>query len=392
MKTSEENKRIVQLIYKQIIGTILPEEVSELEAWRKASSQHEQLYQRLTDIHFLEREYRRLNLIDANRPLADMQARIQQQGKPKRRWGQIIALIATTSIAAMLCIGYFVNIHPHPEKEPLSLAQQLEKAHITVGKTQATLILEDGTEIKLDADSTNNRRLLAQQQKQEKTTDNRQARINKLTTPRGGEFKIVLEDSTEVWLNAESQLVYPENFQEGERQVTITGEAYFKVAKDSLRPFYVKSGDMTVRVYGTEFNINAYAEEKQIYTTLISGSIALQPLDGSKAELVLTPGHQAIFHKNDLSTVVRSVDTRAVTSWHAGRFAFEEQTLSQIMRTLSRWYKFDYEFEDEQLAHIVFKGSAPRYANLSEVLSILEKSGGIRFGVQEEKIIISINQ
>ena len=148
---------------------------------------------------------------------------------------------------------------------------------------------------------------------------------------------------------------------------------------------------MTVRVYGTEFNIHAYTEDKQIYTTLGSGSIAMQPLDGSKAELVLTPGHQAIFHKKDFSTSIRSVDTQAATSWHTGRFSFEEQTLAQIMRTLARWYKFDYTFEDERLADIVFKGSAPRYANLSEVLSILEKSGGIKFGVKEEKIIISIN-
>lgn len=391
MKTSVENKRIVELIYKHIIGTIFPEEELELEAWRKASPQHETLYQRLTDIRFLEHEYRRLNLIDTNRPLTDMQARIQQGKHPKRRLGQLIALIATTSIAAMLCIGYFINTSFHPEEEPPTLARQLEMADITAGKTQATLTLDNGTEIKLDADSANNMRLIAQQQISTKATDDYRTRINKLTTPRGGEFKIVLEDSTEVWLNAESQLIYPDNFNTGDRRVTLTGEAYFKVAKDSLRPFYVKSGDMTVRVYGTEFNIHAYTEDKQIYTTLVSGSIALQPLDGSKAELVLTPGHQAIFHKKDFSTSIRSVDTQAATSWHTGRFSFEEQTLAQIMRTLARWYKFDYTFEDERLADIVFKGSAPRYANLSEVLSIMEKSGGIKFGVKEEKIIISIN-
>ena len=198
MKTSVENKRIVELIYKHIIGTILPEEELELEAWRKASPQHETLYQRLTDIRFLEHEYRRLNLIDTNRPLTDMQARIQQGKHPKRRLGQLIALIATTSIAAMLCIGYFINTSFHPEEEPPTLARQLEMADITAGKTQATLTLDNGTEIKLDADSANNMRLIAQQQISTKATDDYRTRINKLTTPRGGEFKIVLEDSTEV--------------------------------------------------------------------------------------------------------------------------------------------------------------------------------------------------
>ena len=391
MNTTTPYERIVLLIYKRIIGTINAEESSELDAWRKANPKNDITYRKLTDIRFLEQEYRRLNIIDSTRPLADMKARIQKAERPKRLRNRIAVLVTVTTVAAMLCIGYFVNIRPSHEGAPLTIARQLEAANITVGKTQATLTLNDGTEISLNDDSLRNLRLIAQRQAQEKPADDLKTRINKLTTPRGGEFKITLEDSTEVWLNAESQLVYPENFNDGERRVTVTGEAYFKVAKDSLRPFYVKSSDMTVRVYGTEFNINAYAEENRIYTTLVSGSIALQPHNGSKAELVLTPGHQAIFLKSDRSTSIRSIDTHTVTGWHKGRFIFEEQNLEQIMRTLSRWYNFDYEFEDTRLADIVFKGSAPRYADLSEALSILEKSGGIGFRVQNEKIIITNN-
>ena len=391
MNTPIDYERIVLLIYKRITGTIRTEESAELEAWRKATPENDAVYQKLTDIRFLEHEYRRLHIIDPARPLEDMKARIRKASHPKRRRNRIVMLLTVTSIAAMLCFGYFVNIHPSHEEVPLTIARQLEAANITVGRTQAILTLDDGTEINLDDDSLRNIHLIAQRQAQEKPADDLKTRINKLTTPRGGEFKITLEDSTEVWLNAESQLVYPENFNNGERRVTVTGEAYFKVAKDSLRPFYVKSGDMTVRVYGTEFNINAYTEENRIYTTLVSGSIALQPHDGSKAELVLTPGHQAIFLKNDRSTSIRSIDTRTVTGWHKGRFIFEEQNLEQIMRALSRWYNFDYEFEDTSLANIVFKGSAPRYADLSEALSILEKSGGIGFRVQNEKIIITNN-
>ena len=191
--------------------------------------------------------------------------------------------------------------------------------------------------------------------------------------------------------NEFSANIYRIPFPDDRTRKMMTGEAYFEVAKDSLRPFYVESGDMTVRVYGTEFNVNAYAEDNRIYTTLVSGSIALQPQGGGKGELVLTPGHQALFHKEDCTVNVRSVDAPAVTSWHEGRFTFEEQTLGQIMRTLSRWYDFDYAFEDARLAGIIFKGSAPRYAELSEVLYILESSGGIGFRVENRKIIITTN-
>ena len=387
MKSHMENEHIARLIYKCIVGmTLLPEESAELEQWRKADPKHEETYRRLLDPRFLEREYRRMNAVDPVRPMADMQARIRKEMRPRRRmrWATTLAFVA--SLAAMFCIGYFWDRPLHEVSDRPSLAQQLKEASIVVGKTQAVLTTPGGEELALNDDAEHNMRLMADNRTGEKTHE---ARINKLTTPRGGEFKITLEDSTEVWLNAESQLIYPESFTESERRVTVRGEAYFKVAKDSLRPFYVESGDMAIRVYGTEFNINAYAEENSIYTTLVTGSIALRPLRSTKAELILTPGHQAIFKKDDHSTSVRSVDTKAVTSWHNGRFTFEEQTLEQIMRTLSRWYNFDYEFDDDHLAGIIFKGSAPRYAELSEVLSILEKSGGISFHVREEKIIIT---
>lgn len=379
-------RHIARLIYKRIIGTITPEETDELEAWRKADPRNEATYRRLLDTHFLEREYRRAEHIDARRPLEDMKARIRRESRPsrlRRRWA--VSLVAAASLAAVICISYFGHSPVNDELTPI--ARQLEQAQIRHGKTQAMLTLADGSEISLGEDSARNSRLIARQRTDEPEAS-RKARINKLTTPRGGEFKIILEDSTEVWLNAESQLIYPENFTGSERRVTVKGEAYFKVAKDSLRPFYVESDNMQVRVYGTEFNINAYNEENCIYTTLVSGSIALRPLNDTHAELVLTPGHQAVFLKSDRSTRVRPVDTRAVTSWHDGRFSFEELTLQQIMTTLSRWYNFDFRFADERLASTVFKGSAPRYAELAEVLSILEKSGGIIFRVEGKTIVV----
>ena len=389
MNGLSDHRHIVLLIYKQIIGCLTPEEEGELDEWRKADERNEALFRRLTDVSFLEREFRRLNVVDPARTQADMQARIRQGAAPKRRRARLVALVAATAAAAMLCIGYFVHERPLPENGRLSIERQLAEARITAGKTQAVLTLANGKKVSLDDDAERNRSLIAQQKKGK--PDDRKTRINQLATPRGGEFKIVLEDSTVVWLNAESKLVYPDNFNADERRVAVTGEAYFEVAKDSLRPFYVESGDMTVRVYGTEFNVNAYAEDNRIYTTLVSGSIALQPQGGGKGELVLTPGHQAVFHKEDCTVNVRSVDAPAVTSWHEGRFTFEEQTLGQIMRTLSRWYDFDYAFEDARLAGIIFKGSAPRYAELSEVLYILESSGGIGFRVENRKIIITTN-
>lgn len=377
---------ISQLIYKQIIGSITEEEIRELQEWRKLSPKNEETYQRLVDIHFLEREYRKYKNVEHARPLQDMKSRIQNERLPKQvRFWKLTSAVAATLLFAVCSITLWNTFENRSETYMAMDNISSQIPDIEAGKTQAVLTLDNGSTIALGADSTLNSQLIAQQQSSSK---NEAKRINNLTTPRGSEFMIMLEDSTKVWLNAESQLIYPESFDEKERRVEIKGEAYFQVAKDKTRPFYVESSGVVIRVYGTEFNINAYSEENEVYTTLVSGSISLQETNNNKSELILTPNHQAIFNKDYKVTFVRPVNTKAITSWHDGRFVFEEQTLEQIMKTLARWYNFEYEFKDENLRQTVFKGSAPRYGNLSEVLSILEKSGGISFQARNNKIII----
>lgn len=378
---------ISELIYKQIIGSITEEEFHELQEWRKSNPKNEETYRRLIDIHFLEKEYHKYKTIEHTRPLEDMKSRIQRERFPKQiRFWKLTSAVAATLLFAVCSITLWNTFENRSETYTAMENISSQIPDIEAGKTQAILTLNDGSTISLGADSTLNSQLIARRQS---SSQNEAKKINNLTTPRGSEFMVMLEDSTKVWLNAESQLIYPESFDEKERRVKIKGEAYFQVAKDTTRPFYVESSGITIRVYGTEFNINAYSEEKEVYTTLVSGSISLQQANESKSELVLTPGHQAIYNKDNKITSVKSVNTEAITSWHNGRFVFEEQTLEQIMKTLARWYNFEYEFDNENIRSTVFKGSAPRYANLSEVLSILEKSGGLKFRAKNDKIIIT---
>ena len=142
---------------------------------------------------------------------------------------------------------------------------------------QATLVIGGGEPITLGSDSAANSRVIARQKDLIAAMPASEATAvhNTLTTPRGGEFKIVLEDSTEVWLNAESKLIYPEKFGSMERRVAVVGEAYLKVRKDTQRPFYVETDGQLVRVYGTELNIRSYEEDGQVYTTLVSGQVSV---------------------------------------------------------------------------------------------------------------------
>ena len=154
------------------------------------------------------------------------------------------------------------------------------------------------------------------------------------------------------------------------------------------RPFYVETDGQLVRVYGTEFNIRSYSEDKEVSTTLVSGRIGLRKADGQGGELMLSPGHQMLFDKADETLSVRSVNTDVVTSWRHGRFVFEGQSLEQILQDLSRWYSFNYHFENDNLRKIIFMGSIPRYADFSTALAILEKSGGLRFETQGTTVCV----
>jgi transmembrane sensor len=384
MTTNDEHLLISMLICKQIIGKANDEDCEIINLWRKESPWNEAAYQRLLDPEQMQRELSRAGLSDYHRPLEEMKHRLGiNEHKVVSRRKAFFYGFAAVAASIILLFGAQVFYNRYMKGGITTSEQVIAKNVISHGTTRATLTLDDGETIELGSNTANNKLLISQALKSGKTT------MNNLETPRGGEFKVTLEDGTEVWLNAETKLRYPENFDGDERRVEVSGEAYFKVAHDSQKPFYVISGGQEVRVYGTEFNVHAYPDETNIFTTLVKGSIALKPVNGNGGELMLTPGHQAVFSNTDESAHVHSVDTEIVTSWRSGTFVFENQNLEQIMKTLSRWYNFDYEFADKSLAGTIFMGSIPKYGKFSEVVNIFNRVGGIRIHQSGKKIIIS---
>ena len=397
---SDITQRIPALIYKHIVGNISTDERDELNSWISESPQNQALFDRMSNLNHLQGEMSRRSAVDTRRPLSDMEARIERElsshhapkrghavSRTLRRWAAAAAIAVL--VAGVGITSYRLGLS-HADSQTAT-EMVAEEATITHGETKAVLTLSNGKTVELGSDTQKNKtmihQLLAKAEVTQETGNN--TPILNLKTPRGGEFKVTLEDGTEVWLNAMSQLQYPETFDGAERRVAVTGEAYFKVAKDASRPFYVESAGQLIRVYGTEFNINSYEEDSNVYTTLVSGSIALSPLGGNGSEIMLRPGHQAVFDKLDVSSSIRTVDTNVVTSWRNGKFVFENQSLEQIMITLSRWYDFSFEFQDVRLRNTIFMGSVPRYGEFSDILSILEKSGGIRFTQQGKTILIN---
>ena len=390
MRQFLEQESIPYLISKCVVGSITPEEKRLLDDWRRQSATNEQTFQRLMDVHGLSGEVGRRHLFDYHRPLADMKRRLgldEEAEKVNIRGvfrARIYKYVAAVAVV-LLVVGSTIYLSRNAFLEHRKRETAQAAPTIMPGHTQATLTLDNGTRITLGTDARQNAAMLA------KAASGGGSKMNDLTTPRGGEFKVTLEDGTEVWLNADSKLRYPESFDGDERRVELSGEAYFKVAHNADKPFYVVSGKQEVRVYGTEFNVHAYQDEPEIYTTLVEGRVSLRSQVGSCGELVLTPGHQAVFNRAEASARVHVVDTDVVTSWRSGAFVFEDQTMAQIMKTLSRWYDFEYEFADSQVAQTVFMGSIPKYGEFKNVADIFRKMGGIHLTLKNNKVIISSN-
>jgi transmembrane sensor len=224
---------------------------------------------------------------------------------------------------------------------------------------------------------------------------------NTLTTPRGGQYQLVLPDGSTVWLNAASSIRFPTAFTGNERNVEITGEAYFEVKTLRLRsgqkmPFIVKKGEMQVEVLGTHFNINAYDDEPSSKVTLLEGRVKVradgrrQTAENANDEVVLKPGEQASVsqssHKSH-TIPVQTVDLEEVTAWKNGAFQFNGATIETVMRQISRWYDVEVEYKGNISLH--FAGTISRNVNISQVLEMLEKAGGIKTTIKGNKVIVT---
>jgi ferric-dicitrate binding protein FerR (iron transport regulator) len=194
---------------------------------------------------------------------------------------------------------------------------------------------------------------------------------NTLTTPRGGQYQLTLQDGSRVWLDAASSIKYPTTFSGDTREVEITGEAYFEIADNPRMPFVVKTGGTKTTVLGTHFNIDAYEDEKTLIITLLEGTVKFAC---GKEEKILRPGQQAALDASTRSFTLQKADTYQAVAWKNGQFDFDNKDLPAIMRQISRWYDVDITYQSTY-SGAKFGGGISRQLNLSHVLQLLDKSG-----------------
>jgi transmembrane sensor len=208
--------------------------------------------------------------------------------------------------------------------------------------------------------------------------------FNTIETPKGGKFQIILPDGSKVWLNAASSLRFPAAFNGSLRQVELKGEAYFEVSPDESRIFEVITRDQRVKVLGTHFNINAYADEPSVNTTLLEGSVQISDLRTNNSKL-LKPGEQAQLGEK-MEVVSIGNGTEAV-AWKDGYFQFNDADIQAVMRQIERWYDVEVTYAPDFEPVKRFGGEIERSLSLVQVLKILEKSK-VHFRIEGREVMV----
>lgn len=207
--------------------------------------------------------------------------------------------------------------------------------------------------------------------------------------PKGERIQFVFQDGTRAYLNSDSKIRFPKQFSLRRRSVSLEGEAYFVVQKDSRRPFVVDLGKGVVRVTGTEFNVEAYPDDKNIRVTLDEGEINLTPW--TEKIYQLRPGEKIIFNKESgRCVVVRTDNTRIVSLWKEHIIAFADTPLAQVTERLNRWFDVPFVIEDSATLRHSYTFYSEN-TSLKEVLRDLEKVAPVEFLYQNDTVRVRLN-
>ena len=415
---------LAEWIFRYLQGTLSGEELLALEEWKKQRPENQETFDELISDKALEQGIARIYEADASKIRVRNRIREgiaatgagsysgewQASGEPSAHRAHFLStgwLRYAAAAVIVLAIGvvYYFLATDSDTEQPLAGAHT-QPSDIAPGGDKAILTLGDGTAILLDSAQNG---ALAQQGNAEviKTANGRliynvkdnekgQVLMNTMTTPRGGRYELTLPDGTRVWLNAASSITYPTLFVGEERRVTITGEAYFEVFKNERQPFIVAvEGKLFVEALGTHFNVNSYADEGKIKTTLLEGSVRVSPdiaglpQDRSgasvKKAVILKPGQQAQVSSRNI-LVINDADIDQVMAWKNGFISIQDAGLVEVMKQLERWYDIQVRYEGE-VPEVKFKGKMDRGVSLSGVLRSFSEFG-IKTRLEERTLIV----
>jgi ferric-dicitrate binding protein FerR (iron transport regulator) len=376
MPSIPDEKRLSELEAKWLNGTITEAEAKEYASWY---NEGQDLPVRIPEEIAGSEEAHRQRMLDSINT---------RRSRPLPATIRLFRAAAVAATLILLIAGLYYYRNTRQTRDIVQAPAPQQPHDIAPGRTRATLTLSNGQTIALDPSSngilghdsgvyiSNTDSVLTYKG----NSDSRSLAFNTLSTAKGEQYSVTLSDGTKVWLNAASILRFPIQFTGEDRRVEVTGEAYFEVARDASKPFFISSGDMHVQVLGTSFNINAYANEPIVRTTLLEGAVRINH------RVDLSPHQQSRIEKGGDIKVLKDIDVDEVVAWKNGAFSFNNADITTVMRQLERWYDIEVVYEGDKPAD-VFYGGISRSSTLMEVLKILQASK-VRFRLEGKRLIV----
>lgn len=379
-----------EVVWKKINGTLTKEESQLFDQWVEENEEHRSFFEKALKF-FKEGSSIQNEPLNLKEDWQKLDRRFEEM-KSKQQV-PLKSMMAVAAAISLLVVGFFV-VNTFSEEKEIAVTEQV----IPPGESKATLTLDNGSTYTLTQEANLNIRSGGTRIKSDGVTVSYIAEsgqetlpsveFNTLKIPRGGEFYVELSDGTKVWINAESSLKYPVQFLANKRTVELIGEAYFEVASDKSKPFIVKSGVQEIEVVGTAFNLTAYDDDDVIVTTLIEGEVIVRPSFGEQISKRLLPNQQSNMTRATGNIMSKDVDPNQFIAWKTGRFYFENASLSEIMKVLSRWYDIDVFFDNSEKTLLEFSGGFERSEDFDQIRRIIESTEEVEFTIKENTVII----
>ena len=386
-----KNYKIAALLSRRILFNNISDKESEiLSNWRRQSIDNESLYQRLCNETERELIISELDNYDVDEGWKGIEYKLIDYKTPPFYTKQWVKYAATLLLFASISLSIFVITKVYV-KDSFDILPLMEGAYISMADGSSinldmlerdSVIEKGGVVINMHKDSS----IINYSESNEILFKKRGDGINRIYTGAGKDYRIILPDGSRIHLNSKTEIVFDFAKNGRERIVEVKGEALFDVAHDQSRPFIVKCGDMTATVLGTIFNIKGYENEDYISATLLYGSLQVA---GAGASMVITPNQQATLFYGEKGITVKSVDGDILTSWSKGSFSFKDQRLSEVLKSLQRWYDFQYDFKDAESAQIRMGLSLNRGVSFSQVIEALQNSSIVSVEYKDGKFLFS---
>ncbi|MDD4532184.1 MAG: FecR family protein [Bacilli bacterium] len=391
MLTINNNKFDQWELLLKVLSSEISEDDSEFQCWLGEHPDHKKLYHELKEKEYKDR------LFDKDKIFHNICDKLSLDSKNRVHFYQLNCFKYAVSFVAVILVGLTGFYFTSQDKETPVLT---EKTFFNPGTKKAFLLSEGGETIDLSQSFevkkkdgtiiTNESKgvISFQKDKQIQKTKRTQKTIEEQTiyVPKGGEYELILADSSKVYLNSETQLIFPSSFEGKARQVELSGEAYFEVKKGT-KPFIIKTTNMSIEVLGTSFNVNAYETNPLINTTLVKGSIQVH-LPGNPEPILLTPENNLCLDKSTHKISIQKVNPDLYTAWIKGEFIFRNQPLTEIFDQLTKWYDFTIIYENQDIRKMRFTGSAEKSRSLDFLLNQIRSVTEIKYKNEGNKIIL----